>query len=107
MSKNFETIFVQMRRPRDGDPGVTEPGYFRVEDEIIVLVDKNGNPRRNKKGKRLEYKLKPGENARTIAALLVRDHMPKPPRRFQSKNHLSRRRKILNVIFTTPSAIPR
>ena len=76
MSKEFQTIFVQMRRPRDGDPGVTEPGYYRVEDDAIVLVDKNGGPRLNKKGKRLDYKLKPGQNARKIAALLVRDHLP-------------------------------
>ena len=76
MSKPFQTIFIQMRRPREGDPGVTEPGYFQVEDSTVVLVDINGNPRLNKKGKRLEYKLKPGENARTIAALLVRDHLP-------------------------------
>jgi hypothetical protein len=76
MSNDFQTIFVQMRRPRDGDPGVTEPGYYRVEDDTIVLVDKNGAPRLNKKGKRLDYRLKPGENARRIAALLVRDHMP-------------------------------
>ena len=76
MSKDFQTIFIQMRRPRDGDPGVTEPGYYRVEDDTIVLVDKNGVPRLNKKGKRLDYKLKPGQNARRIAALLVRDHLP-------------------------------
>ena len=63
-----------MRRPRDGDPGVTEPGHYRVEDGVVVLVDKNGVPRTNKKGKRLDYKLKPGQNARTIAVLLVRDH---------------------------------
>jgi hypothetical protein len=76
MSKNFETIFIQMRRPRDGDPGVTEPGYFQVEDNVVVLVDKDGKPRLNRKRKRLEYKLKPGENARRIAALLVREHLP-------------------------------
>lgn len=76
MNKDFQTIWVQMRRPRDGDPGVSEPGYFRVEDDTIVLVDKNGVPRTNRKRKRLSYKLKPGENARRIAALLVRDHLP-------------------------------
>ena len=76
MSKDFQTIFVQMRRPRDGDPGVTEPGYFRFEDDVVVLVDSNGVPRLNKKGKRLDYKLKPGQNARKIAVLLIRDHMP-------------------------------
>ena len=58
-----------MRRPRDGDPGVTEPGYFRIEDEVIVLVDKDGDPRTNKKGKRLEYKIKPGQNAGNCRAI--------------------------------------
>ena len=86
MSKDFQTIFVQMRRPTGGDPGVTEAGYFRVENnDVVVLVDINGNPRLNKKGKRLEYKLKPGENARRIAALLVRDHMPNHREDFNRK----------------------
>ena len=44
MSEPFQTIFVQMRRPRDGDPGVTEPGYFRLEDDVVVLVDKQRCP---------------------------------------------------------------
>jgi hypothetical protein len=75
MSRDFQTIFVTVRPPRDGDCGVVEQGYFRTEDDSIVLVDARGVPRLNKKGKRLEYKLKPGQNARTIAALLVRDHL--------------------------------
>lgn len=76
MSKNFETVFITLRPPRDGDPGVTEEGRYRVEDDTIVLVDAKGVPQLNKKGKQLEYKLKPGQNDRTIAALLVRDHLP-------------------------------
>jgi hypothetical protein len=35
-----------------------------------------GGPRQKKLETRLEYKLKPGQNDRTIAALLVRDHLP-------------------------------
>ena len=107
MSKDFQTIFVQMRRPRDGDPGVTEPGYFRVEDDVVVLVDKNGVPRINKKGKRLITNLKPGQNARKIAALLVRDHLPDYRGDFQPQNYLSKHRKILKWPSTTNSAIPR
>ena len=107
MSKPFQTIFVQMRRPRDGDPGVTEPGYFRVEDDVVVLVDKNGVPRLNKKGKRLDYKLKAGperpENCRAIDA---GPHARTTASDFQPKNHLSQRRKILDVHFMMNSAIP-
>ena len=65
MSKDFQTIFVTVRPPRDGDCGVVEQGYFRTEDDNIVLVNKDGVARLNKKGKRLEYKLKP-----------LRDHLP-------------------------------
>ena len=50
MSKNFETVFITLRPPRDGDPGVTEEGRYRVEDDTIVLVDAKGVPRLNKKG---------------------------------------------------------
>ena len=60
MSKDFQTIWVQMRRPRDGDPGVTEPGYFRVEDDTIVLVDKNGIRAPQQKRKTLDIQIKTG-----------------------------------------------
>ena len=49
MSKNFETVFITLRPPRDGDPGVTEEGRYRVEDDTIVLVDAKGVPRLTKK----------------------------------------------------------
>ena len=81
MSEPFQTIFVQMRRPDDGDPGVTEPGYFRLEDDVVVLVDSNGVPRLNKKGKRLDYKLKPGHNARENCGAIDPESHAEPPRR--------------------------
>ena len=106
MSKPFETIFVQMRRPRDGDPGVTEPGYFRVEDDVVVLVDKNGVPRLNKKGKRLEYKLKAGpERPENCGATDSRPHAGPPRTTFTVKLFIQTR-EILKWLFTTNSAIP-
>ena len=33
MSEDFQTIFVQMRRPTGGDPGVTEAGYFQRREQ--------------------------------------------------------------------------
>ena len=80
MSEPFQTIFVQMRRPRDGDPGVTEPGYFRVEDDVVVLVDKNGVPRLNKKGKRLDYKLKAGPERSQNCGAIDPGPPAQPPR---------------------------
>jgi hypothetical protein len=85
MSKNFETVFVQMRRPRDGDPGVTEEGRYRTEGDVVVLVDKNGNQRLTPKGKPIQRKLNPGDNQRTIAARLVREHLPQPKSDFNRR----------------------
>ena len=80
MNKDFQTIWVQMRRPRDGDPGVSEPGYFRVEDDTIVLVDKNGVPRTNRKREATLIQIKAGrkcpENCRAIGA----GPLTQPPR---------------------------
>jgi hypothetical protein len=77
MSKNFETIFIQMRRPRDGDCGVTEEGHYRVEsNNVVVLVDANGNQRKDTKGRPIKHKLTPADNPRSVAARLVRANIP-------------------------------
>jgi hypothetical protein len=41
----------------------------------VVLVDINGAPRLEK-GKPIQHKLKPGENARGAAYRLTREHIP-------------------------------
>ena len=85
MSKNFETVFITLRPPRDGDPGVVEEGRFKIIEGQVVLVDINGNQRRDQKGKPIERKLTPADNPRTIAARLVREHMPKRNTNFNRK----------------------
>jgi hypothetical protein len=73
---HFETVYCQMRRPRDGDSGVVEQGNYRVVDDVVMLVDKDGVPRKDAKGKPIQHKLKPGETERGVAYKLTREHIP-------------------------------
>ena len=38
MSKPYEIVWVQMRRPRDGDPGIVEEGRYRIEGDVVDLA---------------------------------------------------------------------
>jgi hypothetical protein len=76
MTKNFETVFVQMRRPRDGDAGAVESGHYRIEGDVVVLVDIHGNKRRDAKGRLIQKRLMRGESPRSVAQKLTRAHIP-------------------------------
>jgi len=68
MTKNFETVFVTIVNPRNGDCGVVEEGRYRIEGDLIVLVDIHGNKRRDAKGRLIQKRLVPGESPRKVAA---------------------------------------
>jgi hypothetical protein len=76
MTPKYETIYLTLIRPRDGDAGTVEPIHFRTEDDFVVLVGSNGATRRNRKGQPLKRQFGPGENARKIASIMGREHMP-------------------------------
>jgi hypothetical protein len=76
MSKPFETVFVTMKPPRYGDLGVVEEGHYRTIDDVVSLVDINGVQRLDRKGKPIQHKLEPGEDARKVAYKLTKDHIP-------------------------------
>jgi hypothetical protein len=76
MTKNFETVFVTIVNPRNGDCGVVEEGRYRIEGDLIVLVDIHGNKRRDAKGRLIQKRLVPGESHRKVAARLTREHVP-------------------------------
>jgi hypothetical protein len=65
-----------MRRPRDGDSGIVEQGNYRTEGDVVMLVDRDGVPRKDAKGKPIQHKLKPGETERGVAYKLTRENIP-------------------------------
>jgi hypothetical protein len=67
-----QTVFVQIKPPKDSFPGQVAEGMFIVEDGVVILTDRDGKPARDSDGKRYEQKLAEGQNPKVIAARLTR-----------------------------------
>ncbi len=62
-------VTIQLRRPRDDDPGVVDEAWFVVEDGLVTLTTRDGNPLH---GEYACAKPRPNETARETAARLLR-----------------------------------
>jgi hypothetical protein len=71
MSTEPQWIFTQTRRPREGDPGAIDSGYFFEEGGKVFLCDTAGVRTGASKA------LRPGGDARDIAVRLLRDEAGK------------------------------
>jgi hypothetical protein len=72
----IQYVTVQIVRPCGSYPyGKIEEGFYRVEG-AVVLVTRTGAQRYDAKKKPIRQKLKDGENARSIAWHLTKQHMP-------------------------------
>jgi hypothetical protein len=61
------TVWIQTRPPRNGDQGGTEPGWYFVEDGVVVMCsEESGEPT----GK--THTLAKGEDAKQIAGRMRR-----------------------------------
>jgi hypothetical protein len=67
MSGNY--ITVQLRRPRDDDPGLVDEAWFVVKDGLVTLTTRDGN---SLHGEFVCSKPKPNETEREAAARLLR-----------------------------------
>jgi hypothetical protein len=70
MKPQFVTI--QIKPPSGSFPGQTAEGAFIVEDGVVVLTDREGNPARDGDGKFYKQKLADGQNPKLIAGRLTR-----------------------------------
>ena len=68
-----QSVFIQIRRPDGSDPGQTAEGAFIVEDGVVILTDRDGNPARDGDGKFYKQKLADGQNPKVIAGRLTRE----------------------------------
>jgi hypothetical protein len=72
MKPQFATI--QIKPPSRSFPhGQTAEGAYIVEDGVVILTDREGNPARDGDGKFYKQKLADGQTPRVIAARLTRE----------------------------------
>ena len=72
MSRQVQTVTIQLQRPRGAFPGKIGTSDYIVEDDTVMLADKYGSPI-----DRVRYgrKLKPGEDAKAVACVLTRQRL--------------------------------
>jgi hypothetical protein len=69
-----ETIFVQIKRPEAGSPqGIVAEGAYILEDGVVTLTDRNGEPAVDGDGRKYTHKLVGDEKARVIAGRLTKE----------------------------------
>lgn len=67
----IKTVWVQTARPRNGDAGAAEPGWYSVFDGVVTMHDAGGKPT-GKTGH-----LTPGEDPHKVAHRLAREAVMK------------------------------
>jgi hypothetical protein len=72
MGRLIQTVTIQLERPRGNFPGKIGHGIYIVEDDTVMLVDKNGSPIDRV---RFGRKLKPNEDAKAVACVLTRQRL--------------------------------
>jgi hypothetical protein len=65
---------VQVLRPTDTFVGQVEPGNYTHADGIVTLVNHDGVPLRDRRGKVYEKKLTPEEDPHVIGCRLTKQH---------------------------------
>jgi hypothetical protein len=69
----METVVIQVRAPRGADPGRVIEGHYNIVGDTVILVDQSGKPLTSEDQK-FSRKLNAGDNAKQIAAQLLRLH---------------------------------
>ena len=67
----METVYIQIRAPRGGDPGRVLEGHYNIVGDTVVLVDRTGKALTSDDQK-YSRKLTPGDHPKQIAAELLR-----------------------------------
>jgi hypothetical protein len=67
-------VVVQTLRPTDTFVGQVAEGWYTWEDGVVRLVNADGTPLRDRRGKVYEKKLTPEEDPHVIAGRLTKQH---------------------------------
>ena len=65
-------VIVQVRAPKEGDPGAVVEGRYTLEDGTVTLTSHAGVPVRGPAGETYSKKLEDGEAAHVIAGRLTK-----------------------------------
>jgi hypothetical protein len=57
-----------------GDLGTCEVGFYRLDDDLVSLVEGDGEALRSANGERITARIRPGEGARAVASRLALAH---------------------------------
>jgi hypothetical protein len=66
-------VTVQVRAPKEGDPGAVVEGRYTLEDGVVTLTNHIGTPVRDHDGKTYSKKLEDGEAGHVIAGRLTKE----------------------------------
>jgi len=73
---NPQYIAVQTTSPdeKPGHPGAVAEGWFILEDNVVILTDRDGKPLHHPRGKQgYQRELGPGETPKQVAGQLLRE----------------------------------
>jgi hypothetical protein len=77
-----ERFHIQVAAPReDGFPGEVEFGHYTIDNDTLTLTDAAGTALKRPTGEVYTRTLAPGENPRSIACVLLRQHRSERPRK--------------------------
>ena len=65
------TVFVQIRPPKNGDAGQVVEGMYIVADGVVMLTDRESNPATDERGRKYTHRLRQRENPKVIAGRLT------------------------------------
>ena len=66
-------VIVTIKPPKGNFPGQVTYGWYALQDGVITLTDREGNPAGEETGRKFTYKLAPGEDAHAIACKLTEE----------------------------------
>jgi hypothetical protein len=70
MSEVFQ-VYAQVAPRSGGNTGRVAEGWYKLEDDTLVMCDPDGVAIRDTEGARIEHKLAPGENPMGVAKRLT------------------------------------
>lgn len=65
-------VFVEIKPPKDGDPGQVSRGHYRIKDGLLIMTDGKGNTVQDDNGATYTHKLVSGDDAYVIACRLTK-----------------------------------
>ena len=66
-------VIVTIKPPKGNFLGQVAYGWYTLQDGVVTLTDRQGNPAGEETGRKFTHKLAPGEDARAVACKLTKE----------------------------------